>query len=128
MHPEVSHRREMGELIDHSPTATPYETRSGSPDRGHRMPHTFREAEAAVEKLHALLSGEVISPAVAMELATLDQQSASTKPKDNFDMDIVGLADGSTNISIITKVKVLIVYFAFNLGLTLFNKAIMIKV
>ena len=128
MHLEISRQKKVGELIDRSPTATPFETRSGSPARGNRMPHTLQEAEVAVERLHAFLSGEVISPAAAMELAIPDQQSASIKPKEVYMMETVGAADGSISVSVITKIKLLMVYFAINLGLTLFNKAIMIKV
>ncbi|KAL9023698.1 MAG: hypothetical protein Q9180_008137, partial [Flavoplaca navasiana] len=40
----------------------------------------------------------------------------------------VSTIDGSASVTVASKVQVLLVYFAFNLGLTLYNKAVMIKV
>ncbi|KAL8803393.1 MAG: hypothetical protein Q9182_003191 [Xanthomendoza sp. 2 TL-2023] len=40
----------------------------------------------------------------------------------------VSAMDGSAGVSAASKIQVLLVYFAFNLGLTLYNKAIMIRV
>lgn len=40
----------------------------------------------------------------------------------------VSVADGSANIPAWTKCKYLAVYFLFNLGLTLYNKAVMVQV
>lgn len=40
----------------------------------------------------------------------------------------VNAIDGSGSTSTASKVQILLVYFAFNLGLTLYNKAVMIKV
>ncbi|KAL8687434.1 MAG: hypothetical protein Q9218_006391 [Villophora microphyllina] len=40
----------------------------------------------------------------------------------------VNAMDGSSNTSTASKVQILMVYFAFNLGLTLYNKAVMIQI
>ena len=40
----------------------------------------------------------------------------------------VSTIDGSASVTVASKVQVLLIYFAFNLGLTLYNKAVMIKV
>lgn len=40
----------------------------------------------------------------------------------------VSSTDGSERVSIFTKARYLIFYFAFNLALTLFNKALLIEV
>ncbi|KAL9581300.1 MAG: hypothetical protein Q9212_003976 [Teloschistes hypoglaucus] len=40
----------------------------------------------------------------------------------------VNALDGSASTSAASKIQILLVYFAFNLGLTLYNKAVMIKV
>ncbi|KAL8838611.1 MAG: hypothetical protein Q9176_005008 [Flavoplaca citrina] len=39
----------------------------------------------------------------------------------------VSSIDGSASVTVASKVQVLLIYFAFNLGLTLYNKAVMIK-
>ncbi|KAL8732635.1 MAG: hypothetical protein Q9166_002610 [cf. Caloplaca sp. 2 TL-2023] len=39
----------------------------------------------------------------------------------------VSSIDGSASVSAAAKIQVLLIYFAFNLGLTLYNKAVMIK-
>ncbi|KAL8766943.1 MAG: hypothetical protein Q9209_006424 [Squamulea sp. 1 TL-2023] len=43
------------------------------------------------------------------------------------EMAEVSIMDGSASISFASKIQVLVIYFAFNLGLTLYNKAVMIK-
>ncbi len=43
-------------------------------------------------------------------------------------MTSAGVIDGSVYVSTAMKMKYLAVYFFFNLGLTLYNKAVMIKV
>lgn len=129
MYPKTTcQREEVGELIDCFPNARPSEPPSGSPARGRRVQGSIQEAEAAMEKLLDLMSRDLMSQAAAIGLATLKEHRASIGPCKNFDMDTVGMADSSTNVSVATKVKVLIVYFTFNLGLTLFSKAIMVKV
>lgn len=40
----------------------------------------------------------------------------------------VNALDGSGSTSTASKIQILLIYFAFNLGLTLYNKAVMIKV
>lgn len=61
------------------------------------------------------------------EVTTESNPSASSKPDANM-ANLVSVTDGSANTSTATKVKFLALYFAANLGLTLYNKYIMLKV
>lgn len=85
-----------------SPTPTPYPTRSGTPSHG-----------------VLVCSPEPASFPIA-KLEKLARTHGKQVP--------VNISDGSATVPAITKLKYLAVYFAFNLGLTLFNKAVMIQV
>jgi hypothetical protein len=95
--------------VEHSPTATPHHTRAGSPIRGMFHSHTQKEATETIAALNAL-----IEPSGGLTEKT--------------EMMRVGFVDGSSTVSFATKLKFLMIYFIFNLGLTLYNKAIMIQV
>jgi hypothetical protein len=95
--------------VEHSPTATPHHTRAGSPVRGMSLNHTQKEATETIAALNALI---------------VSSGGLTEKKK----MLRVGFVDGSSNVSFTTKLKFLMIYFIFNLGLTLYNKAIMIQV
>lgn len=116
------------ELLDRSPTATPVHTRSASPTRGKVMPHTVKEATNFESKLNDQMGSSVVSS----ESITTDTPSGSNKPitfakpDEKLGLKPVSATDGSATVSTVTKVKYLIIYFTFNLGLTLFNKAVMI--
>ena len=99
---------------DRSPTATPAQTRSGSPMRGTPMPHTVIEAVRFMNDLH-----ETAEKDAPEKLFTVTPGKA---------MASVGQLDGSEGVSKATKMKFLAVYFFFNLSLTLYNKAVMIQV
>lgn len=117
------------QLLDRSPTATPVQTRSGSPARGKVMPHTVEEATDFMSKLNDLMGSSVSSEPIAAETPTgSNQPIAFAEPDEKLGLKPVSATDGSATISTSTKVKYLIIYFAFNLGLTLFNKAVMIAV
>ncbi|MCJ1423815.1 UAA transporter [Sticta canariensis] len=115
------------QLLDRSPTATPVQTRSGSPTRGKVMPHTVEEAADFMSKLDDLMGPSFSSaPDGAEKRLGSTKPIAITEPDEKLVLKSVSATDGSAAISTSTKVKYLIVYFAFNLGLTLFNKAVMI--
>ena len=101
------------QFCDRSPTATPAQTRSGSPIRGALMPHTAEQTSRFIEDLHAIAKKDAVEK---LNLAG-DKTMAP-----------VGAIDGSVNVDTMTKIKFLAVYFFFNLGLTLYNKAVMIQV
>lgn len=96
------------QVLDCSPTPTPYHTRAGSPARGKLLPHTSEQASQNIAILHAAVK----EPAKVSEPLKIP----------------VSVIDGSANVSGATKVKYLIAYLVFNLGLTVYNKAVMIKV
>lgn len=117
------------QMLDRSPTATPVHTRSGSPTRGKAMPHTVQEAEDFIGKLNDLMG-----PNISSEPSATEKPIGSIEPTAVSELDeklvlkSVSATDGSATVSISTKIKYLVIYFAFNLGLTLFNKAVMIAV
>ena len=96
------------QFCDRSATATPAQTRSGSPMRGTPIPHTATETVRFLNDLHAIA-----------------KEDTPSKPDI---MASVGEMDGSVDVATATKIKFLAVYFFFNLGLTLYNKAVMIQV
>ena len=59
----------------------------------------------------------------SITMATLDRLAETHEKQVS-----VSVTDGSATVPTTTKLKYLVIYFAFNLGLTLFNKAVMIKV
>ena len=85
-----------------SPTPTPYPTPTGTPSYG--VP---------------VCSPEPASFPIA-KLEELARTHGKQVP--------VNISDGSATVPAITKLRYLAIYFAFNLGLTLFNKAVMIQV
>ena len=101
------------QFCDRSPTATPVQTRSGSPVRGILMPHTAEQSSRFMEDVHAI--------------ARKDTPKKLNLAGDKI-MASVGAIDGSANVDTMIKIKFLAVYFFFNLGLTLYNKAVMIQV
>ena len=101
------------QFCDRSPTATPAQTRSGSPVRGILMPHTVEQSARFMEDLHTIAKKDALK-----KLALAGDKTMAT----------VGAIDGSANVDMMTKIKLLGIYFFFNLGLTLYNKAVMIQV
>lgn len=116
-------------LLDRSPTATPVQTRSGSPTRGDVLHHTVEDATEFMTKLNHIKKPTMSSEPVAAETHTGSKGPIALAELDEkLVLKSVSATDGSAAVSTSTKVKYLIVYFAFNLGLTLFNKAVMIAV
>ena len=95
--------------VEHSPTATPHHTRAGTPVHGKLLDRSGREATETMAALNALI------------------EPSHELPEETKLMR-VSLVDGSAHISVATKLNFLVVYFIFNLGLTLYNKAVMIQV
>lgn len=95
--------------VEHSPTATPHHTRAGSPIHGKLLDRSGRETNETLVALNAL-----IEPCGAKH-----EETKTTR---------VSLVDGSARVSFATKLNFLMVYFLFNLGLTFYNKAVMIQV
>lgn len=103
--------------LDCSPTPTPYHTRAGSPVRGISTPHTAEQAKETMEAINALMPEDS---------EVTDARDASKPEK--AELISVSIVDGSANVSAASKIVHLSIYFTFNLGLTLFNKAIMVQV
>ena len=109
----------MLQTMDQSPTPTPLHTRAGSPDHGVAMPHSHEKAKQTVEALNDLMSDEDTQP-IAETLDVLMPKEEKLVPVSDI--------DGSANVSTTSKLCNLVMYFTFNLGLTIFNKAVMIQV
>ena len=90
--------------LDTSPTHTPFHTRAPSPVHQLYVPHTPRQAQATMNDIREIF-----------------RRRESEKVT-------VSITDGSAMVPATTKMSYLAIYFFFNLGLTLFNKALMIKV
>ncbi|CAL8575140.1 hypothetical protein XPA_001082 [Xanthoria parietina] len=142
-------------FLESSPTATPAHTRSASPLRGTVVPHSSREAADFVSKLNDITEVREIdetsfvgvepSNQIKKNFALLATTTTTSRPdkynfaarSDRFDlieedeeveeMAQVSTIDGSASVTVASKVQVLLLYLAFNLGLTLYNKAVMIK-
>ncbi|MCJ1395109.1 UAA transporter [Xylographa bjoerkii] len=84
-----------------SPTTTPFQTRAASPVHENPGHHSQFEAEAAIDSMKSIIQSRM--------LQKVD----------------VGTVDGSATVSSYAKSQALALYFVFNLGLTLFNKAAM---
>lgn len=97
---QIAHEGDLSE----SPTATPYQTRSSSPIHGSSVAHTKVEGSAAMVGIWSIWRSRQSSHAA------------------------VSVVDGSATVPAMTKFKYLAVYFAFNLAVTLYNKAVMIQV
>ena len=136
--------------LDRSPTPTPYQTRTGSPDRGTMTLHSAEDASLFMTKLHDLVPedkqaevDQLLPPTAMMpesetncEIAVKIEGSGRSHdgkmllpvaPRKDV-LSRVSALDGSAEVSVTTKVKLLIIYFLLNLGLTLYNKAVMNKV
>lgn len=85
-----------------SPTPTPFHTRSASPALG--------------------------APSIPLETASFPMARLEELAQTHEVQVPTSVTDGSATIPTATKLRYLAVYFMFNLGLTLFNKAIMIQV
>ena len=93
-----------GEGYNESPVNTPYNTRAGSPIHGLSSTHRQAEDHDAMNNIW------------------------STWKARHATKTVVSDVDGSAHVPALTKLKYLAIYFAFNLGLTLYNKAVMIQV
>ncbi|MCJ1402623.1 UAA transporter [Xylographa trunciseda] len=100
-HPQLAHT--FAPELNCSPTTTPFQTRSASPVYDLPGHHSRFEAEAAIHSMKSIV------------------QSRLSEKVD------VSTVDGSATVSNSTKSQALALYFIFNLGLTLFNKAAMNK-
>ena len=109
----------MLQTLDHSPTPTPLHTRAGSPNRDPVLSHSHETAKQTVEVLNGLMSGEDTQLEIDAR-NSLMLQEAELVP--------VHVIDGSAHVSTASKFYHLTMYLSFNLGLTLFNKAVMIQV
>ena len=93
-----------GEGYNESPVSTPNNTRVGSPV--HVLDPTHGRAE---------------------DYDTMNDLWSTWKAR-RANQTTVSDLDGSGTVPALTKFKYLAIYFAFNLGLTLYNKAVMIQV
>lgn len=100
---QIAHEGDGYDLSE-SPTATPYQTRSGTPLHGLSVAHTKAEGSAAMAGIWSIWRS---------------RESSRTA---------VSIVDGSATVPTMTKFKYLAAYFAFNLAMTLYNKAVMIQV
>lgn len=105
--------------LDHSPTPTPLHTRAGSLDRGVATPHNHEKAKQTVDVLNVLMSHKS---------SQLPTNVADPLKTDQQELVPVSVVDGSASVSTASKFYNLALYFVFNLGLTLFNKVVMIEV
>lgn len=94
--------------VEHSPTATPHHTRAGTPVHEKLLDRSGSETDETMAALNALIKPSGDNPQEAK-------------------MSRVSLADGSADVSFATKLNFLLAYLVFNLGLTLYNKAVMIQ-
>lgn len=85
-----------------SPTPTPFNTRPASPALG--------------------------DPSIPLETASFPIARLEELAQTHGKQVSTSITDGSATIPTATKLRYLVVYFLFNLGLTLFNKAVMIQV
>ena len=95
--------------VEQSPTATPHHTRAGTPIHEKLLDRSGSETNETMAALNALMKPS-------------HGKSEETK------MTRVSHIDGSADVSLATKLNFLMVYLVFNLGLTLYNKAVMIQV
>ena len=99
----------QAQSVEHSPTATPHHTRAGTPTHDKLLQRSGTETNETMIALNALM------------------RPSCGKPEETK-MTRVSLIDGSADVSVATKINFLMVYLIFNLGLTLYNKAVMIQV
>ena len=95
--------------VEQSPTATPHHTRVGTPIHEKLLDRSGNETNETMAALNALM------------------KPSPGKPEE-IKMTRVSHIDGSADVSLATKLNFLMVYLLFNLGLTLYNKAVMIQV
>lgn len=75
------------------------------------------------------LAADLLKKPVDMLSKVFAKLNPSTASKRDVNKaTLVSITDGSAKISTVTKVKFLAFYFTANLGLTLYNKYIMLKV
>ncbi|MCJ1249038.1 UAA transporter [Trapelia coarctata] len=94
---------DLGQELDESTTPTPFPTRAHSPVRQLAAPHDPEEVEATMEQLNAIF-----------------QQREMEEVN-------VAVVDGSVFVPTMAKLIYLAIYLLLNLGLTLYNKEVMIK-
>lgn len=99
----------QAQSVEQSPTATPHHTRAGTPIHEQLLDSSDSETNETMAALNALM------------------KPSHGKPEE-MKMTRVSLVDGSADVSVATKLNFLAVYLIFNLGLILYNKAIMIQV
>ena len=93
-----------GEDYNESPVQTPLNTRVGSPIHGPSSTHTQVEGHDAINNICLAWKARRANQAVVSDV------------------------DGSATVPALVKLRYLAIYFAFNLGLTLYNKGVMIQV
>ncbi|KAL8950739.1 MAG: hypothetical protein Q9222_003236 [Ikaeria aurantiellina] len=143
--------------LDYSPTPTPVQTRAVSPYRGSNDARGHREAIEMMFQLNQMVAmkdtteardahqplenddaaNEISAEHIASKrVHTLRRHPQASVTSDSSIVSQLGMEkkvqvsaiDGTASIPAAAKIQILLVYFAFNLGLTLYNKAVMIKV
>lgn len=95
--------------VEQSPTATPHHTRAGTPIHEKLLDRSGSETKETMAALNALMK-------------------PSYGTHEEMELTRVSLVDGSADVSVATKLNYLMIYLVLNLGLTLYNKAVMIQV
>jgi len=95
---------DLGQELNESTTPTPFPTRAHSPPHQLAAPHNPEQAEATMEQLNAIFQQR--------EMEEVD----------------AAVVDGSAFVPPMVKLIYLTIYLLLNLGLTLYNKEVMIKV
>ena len=122
--------------LDCSPTNTPAHTRAGSPLSDTGMLHSSEAATAFMTRLNRIITPQDHNN-VATDTEGTDmvqkRVSAEAAPKpieknEHGKLPKVSSLDGSASVAASSKLRILLLYFILNLGLTLYNKAVMIKV
>lgn len=124
----------MLHTLDQSPTSTPLHTRAGSPN----LAHSHERAMRTIKVVNGLVSDEntqlakrrieVVNGLVSNEDTQLATDALNPLISQEAELIPVHIIDGSANVTTASKIYHLSLYLAFNLGLTLFNKAVMIQV
>ncbi|MCJ1272676.1 UAA transporter [Puttea exsequens] len=137
-----------------SPIPTPYHTRAGSEEAGGNVrPHSKEQAETFVAKIEERAAEDDLINSKDLEGGDADEstmfepdEESSTVDKSpkqdpvNYDtsdlsgltkldesaMTLVNVVDGSATVSTRIKIKFLMFYFAANMGLTVYNKLILV--
>lgn len=93
-----------GPELNESPTTTPFQTRAASPIHSRHLPHSPTEAHVNLDTLASIFR----------------RKEANNLP--------TNMVDGSGAVPVATKIQYLMIYLAFNLGLSLHSKAISAQV